>query len=163
MKFDAFMRSGNCAGVPQHGNAGLFHFFSGEFAKLGRDFGQDLVLGIDQVDNNIFLAEIAVKAGAAANELIDFAGDFYSAEACSHDDEAEMPTAEIGIRGGLGGFHLTNDLLAKLDGVAHDFEGEGVFAHSGNDSKIAFGAAGDRDMVVVQTRKGAAAIVKLNL
>src|SRR5258706_4478612 len=97
VKFDSLMRCGNCASVQQHGDASLFHFCSGEFAKFGRDFGQDLVLGMNQADDNIFLAEISIKAGAAANELIDFAGDFYAAETRSHDDEAEMPTADIVI------------------------------------------------------------------
>src|SRR5258706_13577612 len=118
---------------------------------------------MDQADDNIFLAEISIKAGAAANELIDFAGDFYAAETRSHDDEAEMPTAEIGISRGFGVFHLMDDVLAKIDDVAHDVEGKGVFAHSGEDSQIAFGATGDHDVVVVQTREGPVAIVKLHL
>ena len=73
-----------------------------------------------------------------------------------------MPSAEIGISGGFGGFHLADDLLAKLDSVAHDFEGEGVVAHSGDDAEIAFRATGDDNMVVVQARQRAIAIVELN-
>src|SRR5260370_5429350 len=72
-----------------------------------------------------------------------------------------MPTAEIGIPGGLGGFHLTNDLLTKIYCVAHDFEGKGVFAHSGNDSKVAFSAAGDQDVVIVQACQRTSYIVEL--
>jgi hypothetical protein len=74
-----------------------------------------------------------------------------------------MPTAEIGISRGFGVFHVMDDVLAKIDGVAHDLEGEGVFAHSGNDSQIAFGATGDHDVVIVQAGEGTVAIVKLNL
>ena len=47
--------------------------------------------------------------------------------------------------------HLTHDVLAKIDGIAHDFEGEGVLRHSRDDSEIAFCAAGKNDVVVVQT------------
>src|SRR5260370_3829751 len=157
------MRCGDRSGIQPHGDSGFLHPSPGEFEELGCYLGQDLVLGMDQADNNSFLAEISIKAGAAANELIDFAGDFYAAETCSHDDEAKMPTAEIGIRGGLGGFHLTNDLLTKIYCVAHDFEGEGVFAHSGNDSKVAFGAAGAHDVVIVQACQRTSYIVELNL
>jgi hypothetical protein len=109
--------------------------------------------------NHIFLAEILIKASAASDKFIDFAGDFHAAEAGTHDDEAEMPSAEIGISGGFGGFHLADDLLAKLDSVAHDLEGEGVVAHSGDDAEIAFRATGDDNMIVVQARQRAVAIV----
>src|SRR5258708_36060600 len=88
--------------------AGFFHLFAGEFAELGCYFGQDLILGMNQADNHIFFAEISVKAGAAADKFIDFAGDFHAAEAGTYDDEAEMPSAEIGIRGGFGGFHFAD-------------------------------------------------------
>jgi hypothetical protein len=57
---------------------------------------------------------------------------------------------------------LPDDLLAKLDSVAHDLEGEGVVAHSGDDAEIAFRSTGDDDMAVVQVRQGAVAIVELN-
>jgi len=75
----SLMRCGDGSGVQQHGDAGFLHLFPGEFAELRRYFGQDLVLGMDKADDNIFLAEISIKAGAAANEFIDFAGDFYAA------------------------------------------------------------------------------------
>jgi hypothetical protein len=117
---------------------------------------------MNQADNHIFLAEVLIKAGAASDKFIDFAGDFHAAEAGTHDDEAEMPSAEIGISGGFGGFHVADDLLAKLDSVAHDLEGEGVVAHSGDDAEIAFRATGDDNMVVVQARQRAVAIVELN-
>ncbi len=52
---------------------------------------------MDQGDNNIVFPEIPVKASAAANELVDFTGDFDAAEAGSHDDKIEMPPATIGI------------------------------------------------------------------
>ena len=160
VEFDTLMRCGNRAGIEQHGDSGFFHLFSGEFAEFGCYFGQDLVLGMNQADNHIFLAEILIKAGAAADKFIDFAGDFHPAEAGTHDDKAEMPSAEIGIRGGFGGFHLADDLLAKLDGVAHDLEGEGVVAHSGDDAEIGLRATGDDDMIVVQARQRAVAIVE---
>jgi hypothetical protein len=117
---------------------------------------------MDQADDNIFLVEISVKAGAAADKFIDFAGDFYAAETCPHDDEAEMPSAENGIGGGFGGFHLADDLLAKGDSVAHDFEGEGMIGHSGDDGEIAFRATGDDDMVVLQARQHSVVTVDLN-
>src|SRR5258708_40279736 len=105
---------------------------------------------MDQDHNNIFLAEIPVKAGAAADQFIYFAGNFYAAEARSHDDEPEMPTAELGIRGGFAGFHLTDDVLAKKDGVAHDLEDEGDVGRPGDKSRSAFGAAGTHSEVVGQ-------------
>jgi hypothetical protein len=156
------MRCGSRTRIQQHGDASLFHLLPGEFAQLGCHFGQNLVLGMYERDTDIVFAEIAVEAGAAANELIDFAGDFDTAETGSHDDEAEMPTTEIRISSGFGEFHLMDDVLAKIDGVAHDFEGEGVIAHSGYDSEIAFRAAGNDDMIVVQAYEGSVAIVELD-
>ena len=156
------MRCGDRSGIQQHGDAGFFHLFSGEFAELRCYFGQDLVLGMNQADNHIFLAEILIKARAASYKFIDFASDFHAAEAGTHDDEAEMPTAEIWISSGLGALDLADDLLAKLDSVAHDLEGEGVVGHSGDDTEIAFRATGDDNMVVVQARQRAVAIVELN-
>src|SRR6266478_1711585 len=88
------MRCGNRARIQQHGDAGFFHLFSGEFAELGCYFRQDLVLGMNQADNHIFLVKISVKAGAAADKFIDFAGDFHAAEAGTDDDEAEMPSSD---------------------------------------------------------------------
>src|SRR5258708_39567079 len=105
---------------------------------------------MNQADNHIFLAEIFIKASAASDKFIDFAGDFHAAEAGTHDDEAEMPSAEVGIRGGFGGFHLADHLLAKPDSVAHDFESEGVGGHSGDDAGIAFRATVAGQMAVVQ-------------
>ncbi len=163
VEFDSLMRCRNRAGIQQHGDAGSLHLLPCEFAQLCRYFGQDLALGIDQRDNHIIFAEIAVKAGAAANEFIDFSGYFRTAEARSHDDEAEIPAAAIGITRGLGIFHLMDDMLAKINGIAHNLEGKSVFAHSGDDSQIAFRAAGNHDVVVVQACQCAVAIVELNL
>src|SRR5258708_27695984 len=116
---------------------------------------------MNQADNHIFLAEIFIKASAASDKFIDFAGDFHSAEAGTHDDEAEMPSAEIGISGGFGGFHLADDLLAELDSVAHDLEGGGVVAHSGDDAGISFRATGNDNIVGKPARQSPLAIVEL--
>jgi hypothetical protein len=59
-----------------------------------------------------------VKAGAAANQFVDFSGDFNTTEARSHDNEAEMPASALGIAGGLGLFHLTDNVLAQVYRIA---------------------------------------------
>src|SRR5258708_8793234 len=88
VELDSFMRCGNRARIQHHGDARFLPPSPTEFAEPRCYFGQELVLGMDQAHNNIFLAEIPVKAGAAADQFIDFAGNFYAAEARSHDDEA---------------------------------------------------------------------------
>jgi hypothetical protein len=59
--------------------------------------------------------------------------------------------------------HLSDDVLAELDGIAHDFEGEGVLGHAWNDAEVALGATGDDEVVVVEASEGAVAVVKFNL
>src|SRR5215469_2290342 len=103
------MRCRNRAGFQQHGDASFFHLFPGEFAELGRYFGQDLVLGMNQRDHNIFLAEISIKARATVDKFIDFTTDFHTTEASTHDDEAEMPAPTLGVSSGLGMLHLLDD------------------------------------------------------
>jgi hypothetical protein len=117
---------------------------------------------MNQGDHDIFFAEIAVKARAAANEFIDFARNFYAAESGSHDDEAEVPATDIGLSGGFSEFHLTDNVLTELNGIANDFESKSVIAHSRDDAQIAFGAAGDNDMVIMQARECAICILELN-
>ena len=118
---------------------------------------------MDQRYNDIFFSKITVEARTAPNQLIDFSCDLYAAEAGSYDDEVEMPAPAIGITGDLGGFHLTDDLLTKINGIAHNLEGKGVFAHPGNNSQIAFRAAGNHDVVIMQARQRALSVVELNL
>lgn len=60
-------------------------------------------------------------------------------------------------------FHLTDDVLAEVDGIAHDLEGEGVLSHAGNDAEVAVRAAGDDHMVVVEAGETAVAIVIFDL
>src|SRR6266478_6516875 len=86
---------------------------------------------MDERDDDIFFAEIAVKTGAAANEFIDFSRDLCAAEARSNDDEAEMPLPSIDVTRGLGIFHLMDDVLAKSNGIAHNLEGKYMLGHSG--------------------------------
>src|SRR5271170_4991565 len=113
-------------------------------------------------DNDIFFAEIAVEACTAANELVDFTADFDATEARADDDEMEKPAAALGIAGGFRLFHSTDDLLAEIDSVAHDFKGEGVLGHAGDDAEVAIRTAGDDHVVVVQTSEGAVTIVIFN-
>src|SRR5260370_33745225 len=110
------MRCRNRARIQKHGNAGFLHLLLCEFPELRCYFGQDLVLRMDQRDDHIVFAEIVVKAGAAANEFIDFSGYFCAAETRSHDDKAEMPPAEVGISGGFRELRLYGDMLAKDNG-----------------------------------------------
>jgi hypothetical protein len=57
---------------------------------------------------------------------------------------------------------LTDDVLAEVDGVAHNFEGESVLGHAGDDGEVAFGATSDDHVVVVETSESAVAIVEFN-
>src|SRR5208282_1893226 len=93
----------------------------------------------------------------------DFAADLDTAETGAHDDEMEKPAAAFRIVGGFGTFHLTDDMLAEIDGIAHDFEGEGVLGHAGDDAEVAIRTAGDDHMVVVQAGQSAVAIVIYDL
>src|SRR5271168_5189142 len=95
---------------------------------------------MDHGDDHIFFCEVAVETRAAADELVDFAGDFDAAEACAHNDEAEMAASAFGIAGGFG-----------------------LFRYSGDDGEVAFGAAGDGYVVVVKARERAAFRFKYNL
>jgi len=83
------------------------------------------------VTTTIVFPKAPVEARAAPDKFIDFSGDFDAAEARSHDDEAEVPAAALWIQRGLGLFHLTHDVLAKINRIAHDFERERVLDHSG--------------------------------
>ena len=123
---------------------------SGKIAERGCYFGQDLVLRVDHRDRDIFFTKVPVEPRAAANELVDLAGNFDTTETSAYDDEAEVPPAAVWIARGLGIFHLLHDVLAKIDGVAHDLKREGVIGHSRNNSEIAFRAAGEDYVVVVQ-------------
>src|SRR4029077_15773021 len=118
---------------------------------------------MDQRDDNILLFEVPVKARAAANQLIDFSGDLNAAEACSHDNEAEMSAPPIGIAGSFSLFHLTHDMLSKVNGIAHDLEGERMLGHSGDDTEVAFRSAGDHHVIVVQASEHSGPIVKFDL
>ena len=157
------MRCRNRAGIQQYGDAGFFHLFPGEFAELGRYFGQDLVLGMNQADHHIFFAEISIKTRATANELIDFTRQFYAAEAGTDNDEAKVPAPTLGVSGSLGMLHLVDDMLAKINGIAHDLEAKRMVGHSGDDSQVALGATRNHNVVIVQAGLRTRSIVKLNL
>lgn len=101
-----------------------------------------------------------VKAAAAANQFVDFSRDFDAAEARSHDNEAEIPAPPLGIAGSLGLFHLTYNVLAQVYGIAHNLEGEGMLGHSRDDAQVAFGAAGNHHVIVVQAVEHAPAVVE---
>jgi len=58
---------------------------------------------------------------------------------------------------------LTDDVLAEIDGVAHDFEGESVLGHARDDAEVAVGTASNGQVIVVQTRQDAVSIVIFNL
>lgn len=162
-EFDSLVGGGDGTSFQENGDAGLFHFLSGKFAEGGSDFRQDLVLGMDHGHDDIFFAEVAVEAGAAANEFVEFAGNFNATETGAHDDEMEIRAATLGIAGGFGLFHLTDDVLAEVDGVAHDLEGESVLGHAGDDAEVAVRATSDGQVIVVQTRQDPVPIVILNL
>jgi hypothetical protein len=162
VEFDAFMRGGDGAAIQENGDARFFHFLAGEVAESGSDLGQDLVLRMDHGYDDIFFAEIAVKASAATNKLVQFARHFNPAEAGAHDDEMEKLAASLGIGGCFGVFQLTDDVLPKVDGIAHDLESESVLGHAWNDAEIAVRTTGKDQMVVVQVRPNAVALVIFN-
>jgi hypothetical protein len=116
-----------------------------------------------QRDNDIAFPKVPVEARAAADKFIDFSGDFDAAEARSHDGETEVPAAALWIRRGLGLFHLTHDMLAKINRIAHDLEWERVLDHSGDNSQVAFGTASNDHVVVLHAGRGAIPILEFNL
>jgi len=87
---------------------------------------------MDERDGDIVPAKIAVKACAAADEFIDFPGDLDAAETPSDDDEMEVPAPPIPSGRSLGLFHMTYQMLAKIDPIAHDLKGKSVIGHSLN-------------------------------
>jgi hypothetical protein len=113
-------------------------------------------------DYDVGFTKVVVKAGAAANELVDLAGNLYAAEPGAYDDEVEVPTAAVRIVRGLGLFHLADYMLAKIDGVTHDLKRECVIGHSWNDSQVTFRATGDHYVVVVQACQRPVSVVKFN-
>jgi hypothetical protein len=161
-EFDPFMGGGDGAGIQEDSDAGFFHFFAGEIAKRWADFGQYLVLRVDHGYDSILFLEIAVEAGAAANQFVEFAGDFDPAEPGAHNDEMEEPAASLGISSCFGVFHLTDDVLPEVDRVAHDLESESVVRHARDDPEVAVRATGENNMVVVEARPDAVALVVFN-
>src|SRR5262245_49447298 len=157
------MRCRNRAGIQHDGDSSFFHLLSCELTKGRCNFWQNLGLGVDDRDDYVLFAEVVVKAAAAANQLIDFSGKLYTAEAGSDNDEAKMPTPAIGVSSSLGMLHLVDDMLAQIDGIAHDLEAKRVIGHSGDDAQVALGTTRNDDMVVVQARQRTGSIVKLNL
>jgi hypothetical protein len=115
-----------------------------------------------QRDHDIVFPKAPVEARAAPDKFIDFSGDFDAAEARSHDDETEVPAPAIWIRRRLGLFHLTHNVLAKINRITHDFERERVLGHSGDNSQVAFGTASNYDMVVMHTVQRAISVLELN-
>src|SRR5208283_761962 len=160
VQFYSFMSCRDGARLQYKGDAGLLHSLPGEFRQSGGDFGQDVVLGMNQRDHHVVLAKVMVKARAAANQFVDFSRDFNATEARSHDNEAEMPALALRIAGGLGMFHLTDNVLAQVYGIAHNLEGEGMLGHPRDDAQVAFSAAGNYHVIVVQAVEHAAAVLK---
>jgi len=111
-------------------------------------------LRVDERDGDIFLPKIVVEAGTAADEFVDFTGNFNSAETGADNNEIQIVAAAIGIRGSFGFLHLKDDMLAEINGVAHDFESKSVFGHAGNDAEVAVGTAGDDDVIEVESSEG---------
>jgi hypothetical protein len=105
---------------------------------------------VDDRDDYILPPKIVVKAGAATNQFIDFTRKLYATEAGTDNDEAEVPTALIGIRSSLGMLHLMDDMLAEINRISHDLKAKRVVGHSWNDTQVAFGAAGNHEMIVMQ-------------
>jgi hypothetical protein len=116
-----------------------------------------------QRDHDIVFPKVPVEARAAPDKFIDFSGDFDAAEARSHDDETEVPAAALWIQRGLGLFHLTHDVLAKINRIAHDFERERVLDHSGDNSQVAFGTASNDHVVVMHAGRRAISVLEFNL
>ena len=77
----------------------------------------------------------------------------YAAEAGTDNDEAEVPTALIGISCSLGMLHLVDDMLAKINRISHDLKAKRMVGHSWDDTQAGFGAAGNHQMVVVQDER----------
>src|SRR5215469_2486422 len=105
---------------------------------------------MNQRDHHIFLAEISIKARAAADKFIDFAAEFHTAEAGTHDDEAKVPAPTLGVRSGLGMLHLLDDMLAKINSITHNLEAKRMVGHSGDDSQVGLGATRNHNVVIVQ-------------
>jgi hypothetical protein len=105
---------------------------------------------VDDGDGYILPPKIVVKAGAATNQFIDFTRKFYATEAGTDNDEAEVPTALIGVCSSLRMLHLMDDMLAEIDGISHDLKAKRMVGHSWDDTQVAFRATGNHQMVVVQ-------------
>src|SRR5262249_30026731 len=118
---------------------------------------------MDDGDDHVLPAEVAVKAAAAADQLVDFSGKLYTAEAGTDNDEVKVPAPAIGVSSDLGMLHLVDDMLAEIDGIAHDFEAKRMVGHSGDDAQVALGTTGNHHVVVVQARQRTGSIVKLDL
>src|SRR5712664_2083546 len=103
---------------------------------------------MDQDDADIFLSEIVKITGAAAKQVVDFAGGFSAAETGADNNESEMPFLALRILAHLGPFHLFHDVRAKGRGVTDAFEREGMVGHSGNDIEVGGAAARDDDVIV---------------
>jgi hypothetical protein len=116
---------------------------------------------MDQSDADIFFVEIPVEASAAPDELVDFSGNLYAAEACSNDDETQIPPAQLQSAAGLRIFHLADNVLTEIDRVAHDLEREGMFAHARNNAQVALCAARNHNMVISRPNQRSPAVIKL--
>src|SRR5882672_10344281 len=103
---------------------------------------------MDQDDADIFLAEIVKISGAAAKQVVDFAGGFSAAESGADNNESEMPFLALRILAHLGLFHLFHDVRAKGRGVTDTFERERMVGHSGHNVQVGRAAAGGDDVVV---------------
>src|SRR5215471_10086175 len=114
-------------------------------------------------DVYVFLAEVAVKAAAAANQFINFSGKLYAAEAGTNNNEVKVPAPALVVSSSLGMLHLVDDMLTQVNGIAHDLEAKRMVGHTGDDAQVALGTAGNHDVVVVQARQRTGSIVKLNL
>src|SRR5215469_11632636 len=96
---------------------------------------------MDNRDDYVLPAKVAVEPAAASNQLIDFTGKLYTAEPGTDNDEAEVPLPAIGVGSGFGMFHLMDDMLTQLNGIAHDLETKRMIGHSGDDAQVALGTA----------------------
>jgi hypothetical protein len=137
VEFDALVSGSDGTSFREDDDAGLFHFLTSEFAESRSDFRQDLILTMYHSHDNIFFSEAAVEAGAAANKFIEFA----------HNNEVDERTAALGIASGFGLFHSTDDVLAKVDGVAHDLERESMLGHARDDAEVAVRSTRDNQVV----------------
>src|SRR5215831_10013347 len=105
---------------------------------------------MDQADHHIFLAEISIKARAAADKFIDFTTEFHTAKARPYDNEAKVPPPTLGVSSSFGMLHLLDDMLAKINSIAHNLEAKRMVGHSGDDSQVALGATRNHNAVIVQ-------------